>query len=138
MEDISPLAEWTEAVNVDDPKHRWTMIPDGSGRMHLVDLNPMHIEEPEKFWSENDVFFLLYTPRNPTNGQRITVDANAVRNSNFNAGAPVRFLFHGWNNDHQSDINTAITSAYLSRGEFNVVSSLDKNLSETNLKIKLF
>ena len=27
------------------------------------------------------------------------------RNNGFNAGAPVRFIIHGWNNNQASDVN---------------------------------
>lgn len=74
------------------------------------------------FNAENDVFFMLYTQRNPTSGQRLTFNADAIRNTQFNSGAPTRFIIHGWNNDHQSDVNTQITGAYVQRGDFNVVS----------------
>lgn len=80
-EEIVPLME--EEVQVEDPRHRWAMIPDGSGKMHLIDLNPYQSEAIEpSFNAQNDVFFLLFTPRNPTSGQRLTTnDANAIRNT---------------------------------------------------------
>ncbi|CRK98905.1 CLUMA_CG011978, isoform A [Clunio marinus] len=120
-DDISPLREFKEEVNVDDPKHRWAMIPDGDGRMHLIDLNIYPVDIEPSWNADQDVFFLLYTRRNPTSGERITFNADAIRNTNFNSGAPVRFVIHGWNNDHTSAVNTQITSAYLQNGEFNVI-----------------
>jgi pancreatic triacylglycerol lipase len=110
-------------VDVNDPRHRWTLIPDGSGKMHLIDLNPYEGEAIEPmFNAQNDVFFLLFTPRNPTSGQRLsTNDANAIRNTQWNSGAPTRFVIHGWNNDAKSAVNTQITAAYVARGNFNVV-----------------
>lgn len=122
VDEISPLVEVQASVNKEDPKHRWTLVPDGSGKMHLVDLNPYEVEIAPMFNADNDVFFLLFTPRNPTVGQRITFNVNGIRNSQFNSGAPTRFIIHGWNNDNDSPVNRLITAAYLRRGEFNVVS----------------
>lgn len=113
-----------EEVKVEDRKHRWALIPDGSGKMHLIDLNPFEAPVEPFFNAENDVFFMLFTQRNPTNGQRMTIDADLIRNSNFNPAALTRLVIHGWNNDHQSAVNTQITAAYLQKGDFNVVSEI--------------
>lgn len=122
QDEISPLIEIPDdEVNIDASKHRWTLIPDGDGRMHMIDLNSYQTEIAPQFTAENDVFFMLYTNRNPTDGQRIGHDANGIRNSNFNPGAPTRFVIHGWNNDHKSNVNILITAAYLKNGEFNVI-----------------
>lgn len=118
------MTEIEEDVKVDDPKHRWAMIPDGDGKMHLIDLNPYHVDIEPFFNADNDVIFSLFTQRNPTSGQRLTMDANAIRNTNWNAGANTRFVIHGWNNDGNSAVNTQIRSAYLQRGDFNVVSAV--------------
>lgn len=99
------------------------MIPDGDGKVHLIDLNPYHVELAPFFNAENDVFFMLYTQRNRDNGQRLSLNADAIRNTQFNSGAETRFIIHGWNNDGNSPVNTQIKSAYLDRGDFNVVSS---------------
>lgn len=127
MDDISPLVE-IEDVQFDDPKHRWSLIPDGDGKLHLIDLNTYQADEPERIqaaWNaENDVFFVLATIRN-RNGARVNIDANQIRNNGFNAGAPVRFIIHGWNNNQGSDVNTLIRNAYLNRGDFNVVSEVE-------------
>lgn len=91
-DDILPLKEFQGEVKEDDPRHRWVLSPDGDGKMHLIDLNPYYQVDVEPFFNaETDVFFMLYTIRNPTAGQRITFDANAIRNTPFNAGAPTRF-----------------------------------------------
>lgn len=97
------------------------MVPDADGKMYLVDLDN-HVEDITSLWNaDQDVFFMLYTQRNPTTGQRITLDANGIRDSYFNVGALTRFVVHGWNNDHQSTVNSLIRSAYLARGDFNVI-----------------
>ena len=124
-DDISPLVEINDDVQLNDPRHRWSLIPDGDGKMHLLDVNTYQTE-PEAIqpsWNaDNDVFFVLCTHRN-RGGARVNIDANQIRNNGFNAGAPVRFIIHGWNNNQGSDVNTNIRDAYLNRGDFNVVST---------------
>ena len=101
---------------------RWSLVPDSEGRMHLMDLEPVELEPEPFFNAENDVFFLLFTRRNPTVGQRFTQNAAAIRNTNWNNAAPgTRFIIHGLNNNNQSPVNTMITAAYLRRNDFNVV-----------------
>ena len=98
------------------------MVPDNEGRMHLIDLQPVELEPEPFFNADRDVFFLLFTRRNPLVGQRIGFDAAAIRNTNWNTAAPgTRFIIHGFNNDNQSPVSTMITAAYLRRSDFNVV-----------------
>lgn len=86
-----------------------------------MDFNPI-VDEIEPFFNPpTDIFFMLFTRRNPTSGQRINQnDANAIRNSNFNSAHPTRFLIHGFNSGQNSGMNIAPTATYLQRGEFNV------------------
>jgi len=35
-----PLLEIKHDIAIDAPKHRWELVPDKDGNMHLVDLNP--------------------------------------------------------------------------------------------------
>jgi pancreatic triacylglycerol lipase len=81
----------------EEQKHRWTLVPDTNGRMHLYDLNPIELEVEPAFDALNDVIFLLFTRRNPTEGQRISFDMDTVRNSNWNSQNQARFIIHGWN-----------------------------------------
>lgn len=130
IEDISPLVEVHDEVEINDPQHRWALVPDGSGRMHLMDLDAYQPDDTEPFFNADaDVFFMLFTQRNPTSGQRIGFDADAIRNSNFNSAVPTRFVIHGWNNDHQSDVNKYITEAFVQRGDFNIVSGWSKTFA---------
>lgn len=108
-------------------QHRWVMVPDGDYKMHLVDLNTYEPSDAEPFFNAaNDVFFVLRSKRNPTNGERIPFNADAIRNTEFNPSLPTRFVIHGWNNEHTSDVNVQISAGYLNRGEFNVVSGREK------------
>lgn len=116
-----PISESVIAPH-EDVQHRWSLVPDNEGRMHLVDLNPVEVVAEPFFNADNDVFFLLFTRRNPLVGQRIGFDAAAIRNTNWNINAPgTRFIIHGFNNDNRSPVNTMITAAYLRRNDMNVV-----------------
>ncbi|CAO1346702.1 unnamed protein product [Diamesa tonsa] len=89
--------------------------------MFLMDFNPIAGEIEPFFNPPTDIFFMLFTRRNPRAGQRINQnDVNAIRNSNFNAAHPTRFLIHGFNSGQDSGMNIAPTATYLQRGEFNV------------------
>lgn len=97
-------------------------MPDGDERLHLVDLNPIDIQEPEPSFVEADVFFVLFTRRNPTSGQRITSTAASINNSQWSsASSGTRFIIHGWNNNHQSSVNVEITRAFLAHSDHNVI-----------------
>lgn len=69
----------------------WNLIPDGDGNMHLSNL---HEEDPTiaPLWNVNsDVIFRLFTARNPTAGQILTVgNAASITNSQFRAGEQTR------------------------------------------------
>lgn len=69
----------------------WNLIADGDGNMHLSNL---HEETPEinpTFNVNTDVIFRVFTRRNPTAGQVITVgNAASVSNSNFRSSDPTR------------------------------------------------
>jgi len=101
--------------------HRWSLIPDQEGRMHLIDLNPMEVEVEPFFNPDTETRFLLFTRSNPTASQVLTFNAAQIRQTNFNQNDGVRFLIHGFNSGPGGSINTAPTAAYLQRGAFNVI-----------------
>ena len=107
-------------VDVMNPNHRWTLVPDADGRMHLMDLNPIEVQIEPMFNAVNEVFFVLFT-RNNRNGVRIGMDINGIRSTTYNSAHPTRFIIHGWNNDQNAAVNKLITEAYLTRGDFNVI-----------------
>ncbi|TDG38723.1 hypothetical protein AWZ03_014855 [Drosophila navojoa] len=63
----------------------------------------------------------MFTLSNPTEGTKITASSNSIKNSNFNANNPTRFIIHGWLQDGSSDMNTNIRDALLSNGDYNVI-----------------
>uniref|UniRef100_A0A1Q3FSM0 Putative pancreatic triacylglycerol lipase n=1 Tax=Culex tarsalis TaxID=7177 RepID=A0A1Q3FSM0_CULTA len=104
----------------------WSLVPDSNGHLHLVNLNPYSFPdqlEPEKlFTPAQDTIFRLYTRANPTTPQVLVLNnAASVAESNFNPDHPTRFIIHGWNNDGSSEVNTILTDAWLTRGNFNVI-----------------
>jgi pancreatic triacylglycerol lipase len=107
-----------------DASHRWTLVPDAEGHMHLVDLNPVDTPIEPSFNAEADIVFLLYTRQNPTVGQRLILgDLELIRNSNFNPSHPTRFTIHGWQGSINSTVNRNSAAQYFILGNFNVRNS---------------
>lgn len=100
--------------------HRWNLIPDSEGRMHLMDLNPYEFSVEPAFNPVTDTIFLLRTRRNPTVSQPITGTPESIANSFFDRNHPTRFTIHGWNGDATARVNTLVASEYHFNGEFNV------------------
>lgn len=116
-----PFAEITKNVDPENSKHRWSLIPDSEGRMHVVDLNPMELESVEpRSVPEDDVVFILHTRANPTVGQIITNSVSSIQNSNFNPNNPTRVTIHGWLGTNGSEVNVGVNSAYFQLGDYNV------------------
>lgn len=114
----SPVKD--ESLKISDPAHRWTLIPDSSGKMHLVDFDSYDVQVEASFVPANDVVFLLFTRRNPTVGQIITFDPATLQNSNFNSNHPTRFSVHGWQGHAGLFTNTVVLEAFFAIGDFNV------------------
>lgn len=104
-----------------DIDHKWNLIPDGDGQMHLIDASPQVEEIEPMFNAEVDTGFLLFTRSNPTAAQRITWTAGSIDGSNFNRNHPVRFLIHGFNSGPSSGVNLAPTRNYLQQRDYNVI-----------------
>ena len=100
--------------------HRWEMIPDASGKMHLIDLNQLEVPIEPLFNADSDIILLLFTRLNPTVGQRLFMTEASLRSSNFNPSHPTRVTIHGWLGSQNDDVNIEVTSAYLRHGDYNV------------------
>jgi hypothetical protein len=89
----------------------------------VVDLNPTDLEmEPNPTYDPNtDIFFLLFTRKNPLIGQRLSFDLNTVKNSNWNPNNAVRFVLHGWGGSFESAHNIFLTREFLHIADHNVV-----------------
>lgn len=106
---------------------RWNVVPDGEGRMHVVDVHQKSDGIESLFNPEVDTRYMLHTRSNPTSGQQITWTSQSIQNSNFNSAHPVRVLIHGWNSGLSSGMNIAPTASYLQLGDFNVIQVLGIN-----------
>lgn len=97
-------------------------VPDGLNGFIKVDLAASTLlltgQDP-LFNASRDVFFMLYTNQNRT-GQNVSV--SNIGSSSFNSSNPTRVVIHGFLNNYLSPMNLEITKAYLSQGDFNVVS----------------
>lgn len=82
------------------------------------------------FNAEQDVFFWLYTQKNPT-GLKVTRDVNSIQSSTFNSSVPVRIVIHGWFNNQNTAEIVNIRKSYLIRGNFNVVSKVEMKTFHT-------
>jgi pancreatic triacylglycerol lipase len=104
------------------PTHDYQLVPDAEGNMHLLDLATYEAEPEPHFNAAADVIFRVFTRRNPTAGQIIQLNnAGSLSASNYRSSDPTRLIIHGWNNNGGSDVNTQIRTAFINRGEFNVI-----------------
>ena len=114
------------ATAIDD--RNWHLVPDGNGRLHLVNTNPYDLPETDagtaapRFVPQQDMIFRLFTRANPTQPQILQLNnAASITGSNFNPAHPTRFTIHGWNNDGSHFMNPLIRDAFFERGDFNVI-----------------
>lgn len=97
-EDDTPKDELLDHITAETTKPRWVLIPDANGKMYLIDLIS-YKPEVDPFWNaEQDVFFVLYTQRNPTLGIRIGMNADFIRSTYFNSSLPTRIVIVSLNN----------------------------------------
>ncbi|XP_071451660.1 pancreatic triacylglycerol lipase-like isoform X2 [Hetaerina americana] len=94
-------------------------FPDDRGEPKPGRINGWALAEPVK---ESDVFFKLYTRAGPEEGEVIPRgDADALRNSTFNASAPTRVVIHGFIQSSESNTVQAIKDAYIANLDGNVI-----------------
>lgn len=120
-DDLTPLRELGHEINIDDPSHRWTLIPDAEGKMHLIDLNPYDVPIEPLFVAEKDVKFILSTRKTKKHGEEINFDVSSIEDSTFDSNHPSRITLHGWNGDETSFVNSKVTEEYLRLGDFNCI-----------------
>ncbi|EDV92798.1 GH18957 [Drosophila grimshawi] len=122
------LLSAVSALPVDDRvngENGW-YIPQSDGSFVWMDMDEAEDmlskhEELEGRISTNAVNFYLYTKSNPTSGQAISASGSSVANSHFNKNNPTRFVIHGWTQSQSDPMNTQITKAWLSKGNYNVI-----------------
>ncbi|KAG5677063.1 hypothetical protein PVAND_006847 [Polypedilum vanderplanki] len=71
--------------------------------------------------ASNDVFFILFTRENPTNGERINFDSESIRNSHWNPLNDVRILIHGFWASYLSRENIVTTAEFLRKKDYNII-----------------
>lgn len=71
------------------------------------------------FDASRDVLFLLYTNRNSGG---VYVSMSNIASTTYDSANPIRFIIHGFLEGPRDEICTKITRAYLTKGDFNVVS----------------
>ncbi|KRG07894.1 uncharacterized protein Dmoj_GI26827, partial [Drosophila mojavensis] len=122
------LLSTVSAVPVDDRvngENGW-YVPQLDGSFEWIDLEDAEDllakgEAMEGRISTNAVSFYLYTHSNPTNGEEITTKSSSIASSHFNKDHPTRIVIHGWTQSYKDSMNTEITKAWLSRGDYNVI-----------------
>ncbi|TDG43619.1 hypothetical protein AWZ03_009970 [Drosophila navojoa] len=122
------LLSTASALPVDDRvngENGW-YVPQADGSFEWIDLDDAEDllakgEAMEGRISTNAVSFYLYTHSNPTKGQEITTKSSSIASSHFNKDHPTRIVIHGWTQSYKDSINTEITKAWLSRGDYNVI-----------------
>lgn len=73
-----------------------TYIHDNEGHLQKVEIDKAS-NESAYFSVDSDIFFELYTRKNPTKPQILSLNnITTVRKSNFNWRLPTRILIHGW------------------------------------------
>ncbi|EDV92799.1 phospholipase A1 VesT1.02 [Drosophila grimshawi] len=100
-------------------------VPQIDGTSEWIDLKEaediMSLGDQMDRSSGNAVDFYLYTSSNPTKGKQIDASDASIRDSHFNKDHPTRFVIHGWNGRSTDSMNTKITKAWLSKGNYNVI-----------------
>ncbi|XP_062555876.1 pancreatic triacylglycerol lipase-like [Armigeres subalbatus] len=103
----------------------YNFVRDVNGKPHMINPNPYSVIDAHlepRFTAEADIFFRLYTRKNPERDQLLKPnETSSILGSNFNPAHPIRFLIHGWNQNGESDTIINIRDSYLSVGEFNVI-----------------
>ncbi|XP_073816158.1 phospholipase A1-like [Musca autumnalis] len=101
-------------------------VPQADGSFEWVDLDEAesYLNEAEKLegrLSTNKVSFYLYTQSNPTTAHEITATTKSIDASPFNPKNPTRITIHGWTSSKSDYVNSGIRSAYLNKGDYNMI-----------------
>ena len=106
----------------------WHLVPDEKGNFYLVNVDEALINQPKTRSSNayNYVHFELYTIHNPRERQLLYLNTpDSVRNSNYDASKPTRFVVHGWNSiGHVTDV---FCEGYFEDGHHNNVNFIAVN-----------
>lgn len=85
-----------DEVQIPPDEQDWHLVPDGEGKMHIVDIHDVDVDIEPNFVAFDQVVFRLFTRNNPTTAQIITIYNDAqLLNSFFNPSLQTRFTIHG-------------------------------------------
>ncbi|CRK86438.1 CLUMA_CG000024, isoform A [Clunio marinus] len=116
----SPLSD-TNIFKVQNDNLKIVEIPDGFGGVKYVNIDE-ETEISPAYNPAQDVRFLLFTRRNPTQAQILSFnDMNTVTNSQFMPNRPTKFICHGWQSNANTEVNPITTAAYLAADDVNVI-----------------
>ena len=92
--------------------------------VNLSDLVALKFALDPIFNADRDVFFYVYTKKNPIIPQKITNSVSTIKASKFESANPTQILIHGFLSDLKNDFYDQVVPAYLSHGDYNVVSKI--------------
>ncbi|XP_017846769.1 pancreatic lipase-related protein 2-like [Drosophila busckii] len=101
------------------PQQDWTLKWMDMDEVEAMMQDAAKMEQHAR--SSNKVSFYLYTSLDPINGRDITPSSDSILCSYFNNSHPTRILIHGWTQDYNDSMNTEITKAWLSLGDYNII-----------------
>lgn len=112
------LSVLTPPPEIEDDSN-FTIVRTGSGEYQRVALEDVQNDTSSDFVVERDVRFELFTPKNPTEPQLLTLDDyTSVKSSNFNWWYPTRILIHGWYSEGL--LTPRFAEAYFSKKNYKV------------------
>ncbi|XP_020811676.1 phospholipase A1 [Drosophila serrata] len=123
---LAVLLVAVSALPIDDRingENGW-LVPQADGSFQWMDLREAENLLENNLAIEgraNEVTFYLYTKQNPLVGKEIATDRAFIEDSHFNKNHGTRFVIHGWGGRYTDRMNTRITSAWLSKGDYNVI-----------------
>ncbi|CAH2263586.1 jg10904 [Pararge aegeria aegeria] len=111
------------SANNEGKYSRYIQIPDDEGVLHVVDLdaepNAKLIKQIERNPANNEYY--LFTRRNPTSPQKLTLNASSIFSSNFNSNSTTVVSVHGWMGNLNAANNIVIRNAFLEQEDFNLI-----------------
>ncbi|XP_072945593.1 pancreatic lipase-related protein 2-like [Epargyreus clarus] len=114
-------------------KSRYLWEADGDGNPVLVDLHEPVDEEMQDPRRGEENEYWLYTRMNPSTPQIITHgDESSIWASHYLGSRPIKVIVHGYAGNGNSEINSLLTSAWLSVIDANVIVVDWRRLASSN------
>jgi len=109
---ILPLVVVVVSKNIGNSKNIvWFPNPNNDGSMIAADLSP---NQEVVLGDISDIHYLLYTKENPDTPDELKVgDTEAISNSNYISGAPLKILVHGFGGAYTHDFPWNLGREYL-------------------------